>query len=723
MVNRSPAAIRLLLVVCAMAFAMPGLAQTTEESYTPEPAHVAYVDGNGTVTRDGRAEMATINVPLVSGDQVRTSEGRIEVLFGDGSVLDIDHFTAIDFLSDELVRLTEGRIHLTIGGRDRVAYRVDTPSGAVRIDEPGEYRIALIGASGRRDVELVTVRGYATLTNELGETGVRAGERAFATAAMAPSYSQAYNSAAWDAFDQWTADRRDERTGAVSAQYLPDEVRGYAGDFDRYGAWQYDVSYGHVWYPRVGVGWRPYYYGRWNHYGPWGWTWIAYDRWGWPTHHYGRWGFRSGVWFWIPSRHWGPAWVYWAGASDYVGWCPLGWDNRPIFSLININIGRRYRGYDPYRAWTVMPRHAFRSHVDVRRYAVARSEIDRAVPRWYVSGATAPIRSVAARRDVTPIYSAGRAGSRGAANLAGSRSAPLVSAPQVSGAPSRGLNRAIPRDAPAAREYRSRTPNGNARRATLPPASGALGPARSRTGASTLEGSPAVSLNPSGQWRSRAPGAPETSAPQVPGWRSRAVGRTPDTRAPYRDLGPGGPEPRYQPQGGDRVVPNRPQYRDSPAGQGRVGAPRGVLQGGTYGERGVPRSDSGRVYAPRGVPRSGGAYARPQQGDAPPAYAPSPSYRSRGRVEAPREGAYSPRQSAPTYSRPAPSYNRPAPSNSRPSPSYSRPPSSPAPSRGAPSAGRPSGGGDRGGQRAAPRGGGSGQSSRPSGGHSRERPR
>jgi hypothetical protein len=704
MVKSSPATMRLLLVVCASALAMPGFAQTvpdstpvsvidSDEAYQPEPAHIAYVDGAAEVTRDGRADTASANIPLVAGDQLRTREGLVEVLFGDGSVLDVDHFTTVDFLSDELLRLTDGRIRLTIGGRDRVAYRVDTPSGAVRIDSPGEYRIALVGDSGRRDVELVTVRGYATLVNELGETSVRAGQRAFATAAMAPSYAQAYNSATWDAFDQWSADRRDERTGARSAQYLPEPVRGYAGYFDRYGSWDYDASYGYVWYPRVAVGWRPYYYGRWSYYGPWGWTWIAYDRWGWPTHHYGRWGYRAGAWFWIPSRRWGPAYVYWAGASDYIGWCPLGWDNRPIFAInISFGYGRYgYRGYDPYRAWTVVPRHAFRNHVDVRRYAVARAEIDRAVPRWYVSGASAPVRPAVVTRSVSPIYSAGRS-VRAVAPDTGvrGRGREIYGAPSTTNAPltTGARSRAIPRGA----EIGAR-PAQNVPRATPPASAGALGPASRWPSRSQADG-PDTGLG-----RGRAgvrSGEPGSDRPAV----NRAI-----PRAPYRDAGPGGPEPRVQPneienraptpgiydRGAPRSRSGVPQYPRDP----EVGAPAGVPSGGVYGQRGVPREERERIYAPRSVPRGGEVYAPPRR-EAPPTYAPAPS-RERSGGE---RGVYVPR-SAPDR------------------PSYGPPPSAPSPSRGGPTA-RPSGAGDRGGDRAAPRAGSAG--SRPSGGHPRPRP-
>lgn len=648
MVNRS-AALRLLLMICLCALAMPGFAQTADEPAEPEPAHLAYLDGAASVVRDGRAEAATINLPLVAGDQLRTREGRAEVLFGDGSALDVDHFTAVDLLSDSLLRLLEGRVRLTIGGRDRVAYRIDTPSGAVRIDAPGEYRIGLVGESGRTDAELVTIRGFATLVNEFGETQVRAGERAFATSGLAPSYAQAYNSATWDAFDRWAADRRDERTGTVSVQYLPDDIRGYAGDFDRYGDWRYEGTYGYVWYPRVHVDWRPYYYGRWNYYGPWGWTWIAYDRWGWPTHHYGRWGFRAGAWFWIPSRRWAPAYVYWAGASDYIGWCPLGWDNRPIFSVINVNvnIGRGYRGYgghDPYRAWTVVPRRAFTSHVDVSRYAVARSEIDRAVPRWYVSGASAPVRPLATR-SVAPIYSAGRPSVVRGVGGSGSPARSERAAPRAYGAG------ATPSGWTASPE---RAPSRDVAvpRATPPSSTGTLGPSTNWP-----------------RYRDMGPGGQDA---RQPGRSDESISRSsgaPARSAP-RDIG----APRGVPDGGPGYAP-----RGVPDNS-RIYAPRGVPDNDRMSEpRGVP--DNTRIYAPRAVPRDGGMPAPPRRAEEPaPSYRPPMRERPEGHGGG---GVYAPR-----------------PSNERPS--YGPPPGSRGPG---PSAAPRGGGAGEGRERAAPRGG------------------
>ena len=127
--------------------------------------------------------------------------------------------------------------------------------------------------------------------------------------------------------------RTAEAATAMSAAYLPQDLQTYGNTFDRYGSWQYAAPHGYVWYPTVAPGWRPYYYGSWSAVPSYGWTWIGIDAWSWPTHHYGRWGYGRNAWFWIPGRTWGAAWVSWAAASDYVSWCPLGYDGRPVFAL------------------------------------------------------------------------------------------------------------------------------------------------------------------------------------------------------------------------------------------------------------------------------------------------------------------------------------------------------------------------------------------------------
>jgi hypothetical protein len=35
-------------------------------------------------------------------------------------------------------------------------------------------------------------------------------------------------------------------------------------------------------------------------------------------------------WYWIPGNVWGPGWVSWAYGGNYVGWCPLGYRDKPV---------------------------------------------------------------------------------------------------------------------------------------------------------------------------------------------------------------------------------------------------------------------------------------------------------------------------------------------------------------------------------------------------------
>jgi hypothetical protein len=397
-----------LLFFALVSLSAPAWAQTpaSEPPAHDPPAHVAFVDGTAVLERDGQPDSAPANMPLLAGDRVRTQAGRVEILFADGSTLHLDSNTTVDFQSDELVRLLEGRIRLTIPGPDRaVSYRIDAPSAWVTIRQPGEYRLTMT----RDEVELAVLRGAAELGNDSGRTPLRAGERAFARLSVAPSYAYVFNSAAWDAFDRWSEARRDERLGA-STQYLPGEVRPYAASFDRYGAWRHEPSYGYVWYPTVSVGWRPYYHGRWATLRPYGWTWIGADPWAWPTHHYGRWGFSAGAWFWIPGRSWAPAWVSWAYAPGYVSWCPLGWNNRPVVQ-INVNV---FRGYDPWRAWTVVPRHRFGGGYVNVAVVSARAITPRVRGAFVVRDVAPDFRGYAVPRSASPIRVAGTGWRRGA---------------------------------------------------------------------------------------------------------------------------------------------------------------------------------------------------------------------------------------------------------------------------------------------------------------------
>src|SRR5262249_41363992 len=85
---------------------------------------------------------------------------------------------------------------------------------------------------------------------------------------------------------------------------------------------------------------------------------------------YGRWGFARERWFWIPDRRYSAAWVSWGEAPGYVTWCPLGFDNRPVFSFAATTVS-------PWSGWVVVPREQFGGRLLVRQYAVPVRSIPR----------------------------------------------------------------------------------------------------------------------------------------------------------------------------------------------------------------------------------------------------------------------------------------------------------------------------------------------------------
>jgi hypothetical protein len=595
----------------ALVAALPGLlvaigsSPAAAQDSTP-PAHVSYVEGRAILEHDTTAEDVEPNVPLEIGDRLRTESGRLEVLFGDGSLLQLDEQTTIDVLSDTLVRQLRGRIAIVAGSARAGRLQIDTPAGSARITRAGEYRVGVFDEDGVAAVELAVMRGEAELVSDRGVVTVNAGTRALARQGEFPSQPMAFNSARWDAFDQWSEDRLAARRGAESAPYVPAPLQSYATALDASGAWNYEPTYGYVWFPQVATGWRPYYYGRWRYYGRFGWTWIGGPVWAWPTHHYGRWGITSaGAWFWIPGSTWGAAWVNWSVAPHYVSWCPLGFNGRPVVPFGYKHAGWGHHPYDPWRAWTVVNRAHFGGYRPVTHVAFDGRRLGPESLRPFVSEAPPATRSPAGRR--APV------------------DAPSIRTADA-GTPSRGVGVAVPRGNSVAVPRGS---GGEVSRASALP-SGQTAPRDAGVavprGTGTMPGQTAASRvwgrdmrwsNPRGvdgtATAQPADGDPRGTVTSSPSWRRRDGPADGDSRSPDGSR-PGSVMPR-------RTAPV--------TGTGAV--PRGSVSPG-WSPDSVPVYRGGVLSGPgdRAVPRStGGATVRPsQRSEAGPAYAPRPSVAS-----------------------------------------------------------------------------------------------
>jgi hypothetical protein len=337
----------LLSIGLAWGLASAAAAQT-DDSY--RHGYLRTVEGRVTLQRaeEPAAEAAVHNAPFLPGDRIWTDEsGRLEIQFADGSVLRLDSRSKLDYVAHErgrseqvVLRLWSGSVFLHYRDRRSPDFTVETPEGVFAPAERGAYRLDVSAGEAR----VVVFEGEATL--EAGRrVKVERGEQALVREGElygSPQRFEAHDTD--DDFARWDQQQQEQLVYAEDRQdVLPEEVLPYAADFGTYGSWDVHQDYGRVWYPRVDNGWRPYSQGYWD-WTPYGWTWIANERWGWATSHYGRWGYwPARGWYWIPGRSWGPGWVSWARGGDYVGWCPLGFGDRPVV-IHEINRGRRLRG-------------------------------------------------------------------------------------------------------------------------------------------------------------------------------------------------------------------------------------------------------------------------------------------------------------------------------------------------------------------------------------------
>jgi len=578
-----------VVFACLVLTAPPVAAQAVDEE--AGPLHVALVEGDASLTRNGEVAALPDGAPLIEGDRIRTGEGRAELRATDGTRAFLDRQSTVDVVGEDMVRLAVGSLRLsvlvTLTGQG-ARFRVETPAGVVHVREPGEYRVDVRDDAEGLVTELAVGAGLADLASGAGAVAVRAGERAVAGGFGAPAAAEPDRTPA-DSFDRWVDALLGSSAPTASAAYLPPALASYSATLDHHGSWAYEPSDGYVWYPTVAVGWQPFHFGSWWFVGRYGYVWVGQGPWGWPTHHYGRWGHGHRGWFWRPSPVWGPAWVSWAVGPGYVGWCPLGWNNEPVFGF---GLGRPGYG-SPYSqpprhgsGWTVLSAQHFRPGVVAARHAVDLRALGDATRSAFVVQRVPPRTRSASNASRWPAVG-GQAGT--------------VS---VLGSPT------------------SRTPAGGAGRAAVPrdPAAAATdvlprdreAPERGSSTAPVRDGVPRAGdpARASG-WPARDAGA-ATRSPAVPRWVPPPVHYgVPRAEEPASE-----PPPRPGERARDGLG-----YRVSPAGQERP-APWGVGRDAGGAHR-APQAPSGQGPQPR-EPR---ALGRGASGP------PSP-----GRVAQPRAG-------------------------------------------------------------------------------------
>jgi hypothetical protein len=367
------------------------LALTSASAQTVPPAHISVVDGTATVSRTSGSEQAVPDLPLDPGDRVRTGDGHVEIVTGDGSILHLDAQTSVDVNAAGVVRLLGGRL-VVAAAQTGDSLQVDALPASVRLSSGSEGRLSLFQDTDGIYLDVAMVRGDADVTTAMSAMSVFAGSRVLVRNGQPPSEETAFNSAESDPFYDWSNSLLDERRGTTSAEYLPSDLNGYGASFDQGGSWSYLAPYGYVWYPTVVAGWHPYYHGRWC-WRDGGWNFVGDGgRWNYPTHHYGRWGVGpSGGWFWVPGKQWSNAWVQWAAAPGYVSWSPLGTNDKPVGTW---SARTDTHASVPGRNWTVVRSAAFDGGANVSKHSIDARSLARTEAPAFVQQNTPPPAAV-----------------------------------------------------------------------------------------------------------------------------------------------------------------------------------------------------------------------------------------------------------------------------------------------------------------------------------------
>ena len=315
---------------------------SAQDNYQPQddpPSRVArlgYMEGSVSANPAGETDWvaAVENRPMTTGDKLwADKDSRAELQLG-SAVIRLSENTGVSFLNldDHTVQLqlSSGAINVRVRRLDRDdTFEIDTPNLAFSLYQPGSYRLE---ASEDGSYSVVTIReGDGEATGNGQTYKIHAGQRATfnGTDSLNADVEQVGNP---DQFDDWAYNRDHRHDESRSAQYVSNDMVGY-DDLDDNGDWRDDRDYGHVWFPRVAVGWAPYREGHWDWIDPWGYTWVDDSPWGYAPFHYGRWVSVGGRWGWIAGPReepavYAPALVVFVGGGGgfggNIGWFPLG---------------------------------------------------------------------------------------------------------------------------------------------------------------------------------------------------------------------------------------------------------------------------------------------------------------------------------------------------------------------------------------------------------------
>ncbi|HKE32782.1 MAG TPA: DUF6600 domain-containing protein [Candidatus Angelobacter sp.] len=287
-------------------------------SYAEGQVQVAHRQGIG-------YENATMNIPIVEGDQIRTSDdGWAEIQIEDGSTIRVAPESQITFFAlgryssggtITEVDLDQGEAEFKVKAHDDSTFRVNVRQRVLLLKHSGRFRVT---STNSNPLELVVWKGEVGVINsdDNEEVSVKKNE----DFVIDPNDFGRYDleqTAQADELDHWASEREDYLSSyAVNTRTYSQSPYQYGvSDLNYYGAYYSIPGYGYCWRPYgVNLGWDPFANGYWTYSPGFGFVWVSAYPWGWMPYRYGQWVFVGGYgWVWQPGL-----WNRWASVPRFV---------------------------------------------------------------------------------------------------------------------------------------------------------------------------------------------------------------------------------------------------------------------------------------------------------------------------------------------------------------------------------------------------------------------
>jgi hypothetical protein len=121
-----------------------GVPRALPQEQTAAPAHVSIIEGTATIDRGGEVEAVALNMPVVEGDRIRTSAGRMEIVFPDGSAVELEPDSEIEYLGGARIRIYAGTVEnrpaLVLQSQSAQYLPADSQAYATDFDQNGTWQ-------------------------------------------------------------------------------------------------------------------------------------------------------------------------------------------------------------------------------------------------------------------------------------------------------------------------------------------------------------------------------------------------------------------------------------------------------------------------------------------------------------------------------------------------------------------------------------------------------